>query len=50
MTFTCLYFLPKVMVKISRKVWGHFVTLTEVAMHLTECNPVYNSTLFHASF
>ena len=39
MTFTCPYFSPKVMVKFSRKVKGHFVMLIESAMHLVECNP-----------
>ena len=32
-----LYLLREVMVKFTRKARGHFVTLTEVGMHLTEC-------------
>lgn len=35
----CLYFLPKVMVKLMKSVRGHFVMVILVSMHLTECNP-----------
>ena len=35
-TFTCPYFSPEVMVKFKRKVRGRFVTLIEIATHLTE--------------
>ena len=37
MTFTCPYFLPELMVKFTREVKGHFVTLTEIGIHLIEC-------------
>ena len=33
------------MVKFTRKAMGHFVTLTEIGMHLIECIAGYNSTL-----
>ena len=38
MTFTCPYFSPEMMVTLSTRVRGHFVTLVEVCMHLIECN------------
>ena len=38
MTFIGLYFMSEVMVKLARRVRGHSVTLTEVSMHLIECN------------
>ena len=36
MTFTYPYFSPEVMVKFTRKVKGHFVTLIKVVTRLTE--------------
>ena len=39
MTFICLYFSPEVKVRFTRRAMGHFVTLTEVGMHMIECNP-----------
>ena len=35
MTFTCLYFLPQVMVKFTRKARGNLVTLIEIGKHLS---------------
>ena len=35
------YFLPEVMLKFTRKVKGHFVTLIEVGMHLITCPPAH---------
>ena len=39
MTFYIPYFQPQVMVKFTRRVRGHFVTLTEICMHLIEHSP-----------
>ena len=36
--FHCPYFPPEVIVMLTRKARGHFVTLIEVGMHLLECN------------
>ena len=33
------YFQPQVMVKFTRRVRGHFVTLTESDMQVIECSP-----------
>ena len=33
------YLQPQVMVKFTRRVSGHFVTITESRMHLIECSP-----------
>ena len=38
----CPYFLSEVMVKYTRKVRRHFVTLIEVGMHLITCTSVHN--------
>ena len=34
MSLTCLYFLPEVMMKFTRRAMGLFVTLNESGMHL----------------
>ena len=39
MTFTYPYFSPKVMVKFTRKVKGHVMTLIKIVTRLTKCNP-----------
>ena len=39
MTFTYPYFSPEVMVKFTRKVKGHFMTLIKIVTRQTECNP-----------
>ena len=38
MTFTCPYFTPEVMVKLTKRAKGHFVTLTEVGRNPTGYN------------
>lgn len=35
----CPRLVPGVMVKLTCRATGHFVTLTESGIHLTECNP-----------
>ena len=37
MTFTCLYFSPEAMVKLTRRATGHFVMFIETGMHLIRC-------------
>ena len=39
MTLYIPYFQPQVMVKFTRRLRGHFVTLTEGGMHLIVCSP-----------
>ena len=39
MTLYMPYFQPQVMVKFTRRVRGHLVTLTEIGMHLIARSP-----------